>query len=63
MPAPVPGIFSFELARRFPDAQVTGIDPLAEPIAACRQIADTIRATNVDFQEVSIENLKCIKSL
>jgi len=52
-----PGVFSFELARRFPGAQVTGIDPLPEPIAACRQIAEKIRSTNVDFQEVAIENL------
>ena len=52
-----PGVFSFELARRFPDAQVTGIDLLAEPIAACRRIAARNGVTNVEFKQTAIESL------
>ena len=52
-----PGVFSFELARRFPDARVLGIDLLEEAVKACSCISDKIGATNVEFRQGSIENL------
>jgi len=52
-----PGVFSFELARRFPESHVTGIDLLSEQVSACRRIADAIHATNVEFREAAIQEL------
>jgi SAM-dependent methyltransferase len=53
-----PGVFSFELGRQFPDAEILGIDLLPEAIAACKTIAEKTRLTNVDFAKVSIEQIK-----
>lgn len=53
-----PGVFTFELGRRFPDAHVIGIDLLKESIKACRHIANQIKAPNVEFQLEKIESLK-----
>ncbi|MDY6855831.1 MAG: class I SAM-dependent methyltransferase [Thermodesulfobacteriota bacterium] len=51
------GVFTFELGRRFPDAMVTGIDPLGEAITACNSIKEKVKAKNVEFCEASIEEL------
>jgi SAM-dependent methyltransferase len=53
-----PGVFSFELGRRFPDAEVLGIDLRPEAILACKTIAEKIGSTNVDFDRVSVEQIK-----
>jgi len=52
-----PGVFTFELGRRFPSAHVTGIDLLKKSINACRHIANQIEAPNVEFQLGKIEAL------
>ena len=53
-----PGVFTFELGRRFPNARVLGIDLLEESINACRHIANRIEAPNVEFQLGKIETLE-----
>jgi SAM-dependent methyltransferase len=53
-----PGVFTFELGRRFPNASVLGIDFLKESINACRHIANQIEAPNVEFQLKKIETLQ-----
>ncbi len=53
-----PGVFSFELARRYPEARVLGIDILEESIAACRHISDQTGTANVDFQVEQITSLQ-----
>jgi len=53
-----PGIFSFELAHRFPNARVLGIDLLEESIDVCTHIAHKIGADNVEFRREQIETLK-----
>ena len=53
-----PGVFSFELGRRFPDAHVLGIDLLESAIDVCRKIADRSKASNVTFIQKDIESLK-----
>jgi SAM-dependent methyltransferase len=53
-----PGVFSFELGRRFPQAQVLGIDLRPEAISTCKAIAKKSGSTNVDFRRVSIEQIK-----
>lgn len=52
-----PGVFSFELARRFPDARVRGIDLLSKAVNACQHIADKVKITNVEFQHAAIGQL------
>jgi SAM-dependent methyltransferase len=52
------GVFAFELARRFPDASILGIDLLKEATDVCTHIAEKIRAFNIAFRQESIENLK-----
>ncbi|MDM8521736.1 class I SAM-dependent methyltransferase [Desulfococcaceae bacterium HSG8] len=51
------GVFSFELGRRFPEADVLGIDPLKKAVNSCTHIADKIRAANVSFRQISVEQL------
>lgn len=51
------GVFSFELARRFPDAKITGVDPLAETIRQCNFIAEKIAVKNIEFREGLLEEL------
>lgn len=53
-----PGVFSFELGRRFPNSKVLGIDMLQEAISACKTIADKTGSTNVEFSRTSIEKIK-----
>lgn len=52
------GVFAFELARRFPDASILGIDLLKEATDICTYIAERTRAFNIVFRQESIENLK-----
>jgi 2-polyprenyl-3-methyl-5-hydroxy-6-metoxy-1,4-benzoquinol methylase len=52
-----PGVFTFELARRFPDSRILGVDMLAESIEACNSIAQTIKAENVTFLQTSVEEI------
>jgi len=53
-----PGVFSFELVRRFPNARVLGIDLLEESIDVCTHIANKIGAGNVEFRREQIETLQ-----
>lgn len=53
-----PGVFSFQLARRFPEATVLGIDPLKEAIASSVSIAKRTGAANVRFRQGSVEDLE-----
>ncbi|MCP4351790.1 MAG: class I SAM-dependent methyltransferase [Desulfobacterales bacterium] len=52
-----PGVFSFELGRRFPDAKVLGIDLQEEAVEQCIQIADKVKAENVTFRKASVEQI------
>jgi SAM-dependent methyltransferase len=52
-----PGVFSFELARRFPNSRVLGIDLLSDAVDACKHIAEKIKRTNVEFRQAAIEDL------
>lgn len=52
-----PGVFAFELARRYPAARVTGIDLLPEPIRTCRHIAARTQVANITFLQSSITAL------
>jgi len=52
-----PGVFSFELGRRYPEAKVLGVDLLKESVEACTHIAEKIKADHVFFSQSSIENL------
>jgi SAM-dependent methyltransferase len=52
-----PGVFSFELARRFPDSQILGVDMLNDSITACQHIAKKTNTSNVAFRQASIEQL------
>jgi SAM-dependent methyltransferase len=45
-----PGVITFQLARRFPNANVVGVDLLQEQVQCCRQIAETAGLTNTEFQ-------------
>jgi SAM-dependent methyltransferase len=53
-----PGVFSFELARCFPNARILGIDLLEESIDVCTHIANKIWAVNVEFRREQIETLQ-----
>jgi len=53
-----PGVFSFELGRRFPDAHVLGIDLLESAIDDCRKIAHRSKVKNVTFLKKDIESLE-----
>ena len=44
-----PGVFSFELARLFPKAEITGIDLLEDSISSCNHIAKKINAENLQY--------------
>ncbi|MCI5225315.1 MAG: class I SAM-dependent methyltransferase [Candidatus Electrothrix sp. AX2] len=52
-----PGVFSFELARRFPDSQILGVDLLRDPINACQHIAQKTNIKNAKFRQTSLEDL------
>jgi len=49
-----PGVFSFELGRRFPKAKVVGVDLQKEFIEVCTHILEKIRVSNVEFHQASI---------
>jgi 2-polyprenyl-3-methyl-5-hydroxy-6-metoxy-1,4-benzoquinol methylase len=51
------GVFSFELARRFPRARVLGVDLLQEAVEACLHVAQRTRTPNVSFRQGSVEDL------
>jgi len=51
-------IFSFQLARKFPRATLTGIDTDAEQLAVNRQIAERAGLSNVVFSSMDVEDLK-----
>lgn len=53
-----PGVFSFELARCFPAARITGVDIREENIEACRHMAEKIGSRNLKFIAGSIEDLE-----
>ena len=46
-----PGVISFELARKYPAAHVTGIDLLEDSIKHCEIIADKLSLENIDFYD------------
>lgn len=52
-----PGVFSFELGRRYPEAKIIGVDLLEGSIQACEHIAKKLNITNVRFQQSPIEAL------
>jgi 2-polyprenyl-3-methyl-5-hydroxy-6-metoxy-1,4-benzoquinol methylase len=49
-----PGVFSFELGRRFPKAKIVGVDLKKESIEASTHISEKIRVFNVEFHQTSI---------
>jgi SAM-dependent methyltransferase len=51
------GVFSFELGRRFPRAEVLGVDLLDHLVQKCRQIAQRSHTGNVSFRQGSVETL------
>lgn len=51
------GVFSFELGRRFPRAEVLGVDLLDDLVQKCRQIAQRSRVDRVSFRRESVEGL------
>lgn len=53
-----PGVLTFQLARRFPEARVLGVDILDESVRACRAIAEKVGQKNIAFQKDRIENLE-----
>jgi SAM-dependent methyltransferase len=54
-----PGVFSFELARRYSGASVIGIDLLKESIDQCQAIAGHVYAPNLAFKHTTIEDYRC----
>jgi 2-polyprenyl-3-methyl-5-hydroxy-6-metoxy-1,4-benzoquinol methylase len=53
-----PGVFSFELGRRFPNARIIGVDLLKDSITACEHIARKLNIVNLEFENVAIEQLR-----
>lgn len=51
------GVLTFELARRFRNAQVTGYDLSSEEISVSKVIADKVGYQNVSFQNTNIETM------
>lgn len=51
------GVFTFELARKFPDAKVVGIDIDREQIEANKAIAERSGARNVKFEACDLMTL------
>lgn len=52
-----PGVISFEMGRRYPEAKVVGVDLLKESIQACEHISKKLKIKNVQFQQSTIEDL------
>lgn len=57
-----PGVFSFELARRFPAANVLGVDLQSKSIKACKKIAEKISCKNVRFSQIAVEEINASNS-
>ena len=55
------GVLSFELARRFREAQVFGIDIEDKAVSAASGIAEKIKMENITFQKENIETIKADK--
>ncbi len=53
-----PGVLTFELARRYKQAMVTGIDLVGAAINVSSYIAGKIKFENVQFVKSSIEDMK-----
>jgi 2-polyprenyl-3-methyl-5-hydroxy-6-metoxy-1,4-benzoquinol methylase len=51
------GVFSFELARRFPDASILGIDLEETSIGTCRHISKHLGYGNIRFRQQPIAQL------
>jgi SAM-dependent methyltransferase len=51
------GVFSFELAKRHPEAQVIGIDSEPDLVARANEIAKRARLANLSFQEGDVTKL------
>ncbi len=52
-----PGVITFMLAERFPNARVTGVDMVAEEINASKTIATRAGITNASFETADITTL------
>jgi len=52
------GVFSFELARRFPKAKVLGVDLLQEAVEACVHMTQRSGTHNVSFRQGAVEDLE-----
>lgn len=52
-----PGVFAFELGRRFAQASVLGVDTSAEAIMSCEHIVKKVRARNVGFQQADLDQI------
>jgi len=52
-----PGVFSFELAKRHPEAQVTGVELEPDLVARANEIAKRAGLTNCSFQEGDVTKL------
>lgn len=52
-----PGVISFGLGRRFPKADVLGVDTREEAVTISNYIAGKIKAGNVSFKTVRVEDL------
>ena len=50
-----PGVVTFAMARRFPQAQVMGIDLLPKSIASCNRIAEREKMNNITFKCISTD--------
>lgn len=53
-----PGVFAFELGRRFPQASVLAVDPLAETIGACEHIAKKNQTANMEFRQAVLDQIQ-----
>jgi 2-polyprenyl-3-methyl-5-hydroxy-6-metoxy-1,4-benzoquinol methylase len=52
-----PGVITFALARRFPDAEVTGVDLDDDATRASRMIAERAGFTNVRFEKADLREM------
>ncbi len=50
-------VFSFELAKKFPDAQVVGVDMDEKQLEINRYIADKARLANLQFSKMDVSRL------
>jgi ubiquinone/menaquinone biosynthesis C-methylase UbiE len=57
-----PGFYSCELARRFPDISVTGVDRSESQLEWARERAGGLRLNNCCFKRVNALRLSCVDS-